>query len=122
MSNSALKKTITILVITLGFQVIFFFTNNPIFLKISIVIVFLSALFDKAVTFISYLWHKLSELLALIVPNIILSIVYFLVLFPTALLRRLFKSKDALKLKNISSTTFEDRNKNFAHTDIINPW
>jgi len=71
---------------------------------------------------IDFLWMKLAWLLSLIVPNILLSIVFYLLLTPIALLSRLFKKIDDLSLKNTSSTLFKDTNKHFDENSFKNPW
>ena len=65
---------------------------------------------------------KLSWLLSLIVPNIILSIIFFLFLFPIALLSRMTKKEDQLRLKNIYQSTFKEVNKTFDKKSFENPW
>ena len=71
---------------------------------------------------IDLLWMKLSHILSLIVPKIILSVFYYLFLFPIALLSRIFKKKDPLKLKNNNKSTYNDVGKVFSKKDLINPW
>ena len=58
---------------------------------------------------IEWAWMKLSQLLSYIIPNILLSIVYFLFLVPISLLSRLF-TKDPLMLSKKYNTYFIDIN------------
>lgn len=57
---------------------------------------------------IDYLWSKLTYVLSLIVPNILLSFIFFLLLTPIALLSRLFGEKDPLMLKRQQGSMFKD--------------
>jgi hypothetical protein len=65
---------------------------------------------------------KLSFVLSKIIPNILLSIVYFLCLVPIAFLSRLFAKKDVLILKNKSNSLFVNVNENFDKTFFEKPW
>jgi hypothetical protein len=67
-------------------------------------------------------WTKLAEVLSMIVPNILLSAVFFLFLLPLALLSRLFAKNDALYLKQPVGGTYVDINKTFEKKMFDNPW
>jgi hypothetical protein len=64
----------------------------------------LSSFLSKKIEFV---WMKLARLLGYIIPNILLSIVFFLFLFPMSLLSRLFR-KDPLMLSREYRTYFID--------------
>ena len=53
-------------------------------------------------------WFGLAQMLGLIVPNILLSLVFFFILSPIALLSRIGK-KNPLNLKNDKDSTFTER-------------
>lgn len=55
---------------------------------------------------IEFLWHKIAWLLGQIVPNIILSVIFFACILPLSMLRRLFSKKDLLMLKNRQDSTY----------------
>ena len=65
---------------------------------------------------------KLAWVMSLIVPNILLSIVFYLFLTPIALISRIFGEKDQLGLKNSKDTMFKNTNKKFEPTSFENPW
>lgn len=114
--------TKTVLTITVGFLIIYAITGwkwaLPISIGVGIIGMFSTYLSEK----IDFLWMKLSWLLSLIVPNIILSIIFFLFLFPIALLSRLFGEKDALNIKNKGVSTFKNRDKVFDKPSFEKPW
>jgi len=65
---------------------------------------------------------KLAWVLSLIIPNILLSSIFFLFLFPIALLSRLFGKKDPLMLKNPEKSVFRNQEKKFDKSSFENPW
>ncbi len=71
---------------------------------------------------IDYLWMQLAYVLSLFVPNILLSLVYFLLLVPIAFLSRIINRKDTLLLKNKQSSTFKSFEKRFEPSSFENPW
>ena len=98
--ENKLKAKSTILVIVVGFIIIYAYSKNFNFLKVSIIIGLLGVISDKASLFIDKIWFKISHILSLIIPNILLGLIFYLILFPIALLSRLFGNKDPLSLKN----------------------
>ncbi|MDX2136084.1 MAG: hypothetical protein SFV52_14970 [Saprospiraceae bacterium] len=112
----------TVLTITVGFLVIYMITHQPWALWVALVIgaigVFSTWLAEK----IDWLWMKLAWLLSLVVPNIVLSLIFYLFLFPIALLARIFGQKDPLLLKNNVDTVFRKVDKAFTKASFENPW
>ena len=70
---------------------------------------------------IEWAWMKLGKLLGYIVPNILMSIVFYLILFPVALLSRLSR-KDPLMLSKDHDTYFVDVGKETAREDFEKIW
>jgi SNF family Na+-dependent transporter len=105
------KKMTTILTICMGFTLVYLITNQSIFLKLSLGIGLLSLLSSYIAEKIDFLWSKLSWVLSKIVPNIILSLLFFLFITPIAFASRVFAKKDALRLSNKYDSLFEDYNK-----------
>ena len=103
----------TVLTITVGFAVINLATEMKWALIVAICVglvgVFSTFLSEK----IDFLWGKLAWLLSLIVPNIILSLIFYFFLFPIALLSKAFGKKDPLMLKNKYDSIFRDQDKEF---------
>ncbi|HBH05571.1 MAG TPA: hypothetical protein DDX92_03085 [Flavobacteriales bacterium] len=71
---------------------------------------------------IEYLWMKLAWILSFIIPNILLSIVFYLILTPIAFLSRIFSMNNDLSLKDTSPSLFKDHNKTFSKDSFKNPW
>ncbi|MDX2359574.1 MAG: hypothetical protein QNK23_02130 [Crocinitomicaceae bacterium] len=89
----------TVLTITIGFAIVFLLTKMDWALITSISVGLLGVISDKLSEYIEYLWLKLAWLLGLIVPNILLSIIFYFFLFPLSLLSKLFGKKNPLNLK-----------------------
>lgn len=73
---------------------------------------------------LGYLWFGLSDLLSAVVSKIMLSIVFFGVVTPIALLRRL-SGKDSLKLrafKGGKDSVMVERNHSFIGRDLESPY
>jgi hypothetical protein len=73
---------------------------------------------------VAVVWLGLSNLLGEIVPKVLLSIVFFLVVTPIGILRRLI-GKDALKLrvfKGSQDSVMLERNHTFISQDLERPY
>ena len=112
----------TVLVITVGFLVIALAAKVSWALYVSLVVGLLGLISSAAAKAIDYLWYKLAAVLALIVPNILLSVIFYLVLTPIAFLSRLFGAKDQLILKNTKKSMFRDVERVFDKSYFEKPW
>lgn len=112
----------TMLTISMGFLLIFIVTKAKWALPASLFIGLIGMFSTWLSAKIDFLWMKLSRFLGLIVPNIILTIVFYAFLFPIALITKLFGNKDKLMLKNKYNSTFTDRNKSFNKESMKHPW
>ena len=101
------------LTITAGFLLLYVVFKTPAFLIISLVIAAIG-LFSKSLTaLIARLWYKLAELL--------LGLLYYLLLFPLAVLSRLF-SKDPMHLSKDHDSLYVVRNTSFSKKDFEKTW
>ncbi|WP_234571646.1 SxtJ family membrane protein [Rhodohalobacter sp. 614A] len=89
------KSKSTVLIISMGFLLIYFFSDARVFLYISLVVGLLG-LSDYLSQIIEKLWMGLSKLLSYIVPNILLTIVFYVILLPFALIHRLTENDPML--------------------------
>jgi hypothetical protein len=76
---------------------------------------FLSIIIEK-------IWFKLSEILGYIIPNIILTIIFYHVLFPISILSKIFKAKNSIIKSRKKHTNYLSSNKLFNPSDFITPW
>ena len=109
-NNNAIE---TVLTISVGFAIAFLIFDYRWTLNTSIVIGVLGLISNRACIFIDFLWMRLAKVLSLIVPNILLGLIFYLFLFPIALLSKVFRNKDILRLKNNDETLWINRDTQF---------
>lgn len=100
----------TMLVISTGFLIVYTIFSWQWALIVSLSAGVIGIVSGYLSTKIEWLWMKLTKILGYIVPNILLSIVFYFFLFPIALLSRLFR-KDPLMLSGKYHTYFVEINK-----------
>ena len=122
MQNHKSEPVKTCLTIAVGFIVVFLSTKGLWALYIALVIGLIGMFSDYLSQKIDYLWMKLTWVLSLIVPKILLGAVFYLFLFPISVLSKLFGKRDPLLLKNGVKSTFVEKNKAFSKQDFEKPW
>ncbi len=121
----------TILTICIGLVVIFLVserqllagTHKKALLTVAILLGAIGLFSKVLTTYVAAAWMKLSEVLGLIMPKIILSIVFFFFLFPVALLMRLFSKTNLLQLKKEKGDSYYfTRNHKYTAKDLEQIW
>ncbi len=115
------KKLETMLVITVGFLVLYYFFKTNVLLIVALIAGLIGVFSDFLSEKISWLWGKIAHFLGLFNGTIILSLVFFIVLTPIAFLFKLTK-KDNLKLKKQTGTIYVERNHEYTAEDLENVW
>ena len=100
----------TILVISMGFLILYLVFAWQWAVLVSLIVGVVGVLSSYLSKKIEWVWMKIAQLLGYIIPNILLTLMFFLFLYPIALLSKLF-SKDPLMLSNKYETYFIDINK-----------
>ena len=113
---------LTILTILFGLILMSEIFDNLFLKYLIITLSFLSILSKKIAYLVHLSWFKLAKLLSFILPNLILSFIYFIILFPLAFLSKFFSSNDPLYLKKDYSSTFIDKKKLFPKTSFKKMW
>jgi hypothetical protein len=96
----------------------------PKFLPVSLVLLILTMAWPKAFTPLAGLWFGLSHLLSSVVSRVILTVLFFLVVTPIGLIRRL-TGADALQLKKWKQgrdSVFVVREGPVQGKDMLNPY
>ena len=114
--------TKTVLTISVGLIVVFLVFEWKWAIVASLVIGLIGVFSPYLSRKIEYLWMKLANFLGMIVPNILLGAIFYLFLFPIAILSKIFKKDDPLTLTNKQSSTYVVANKSFAKTSFEKPW
>ncbi|MBL4657985.1 MAG: hypothetical protein JKX73_08295 [Flavobacteriales bacterium] len=110
-----------ILTIATALVILFFVFEIDILVPIALGLMLVGLLSKWLSAKIIWLWYKLSEVMGFVMSRVILSIVFFLFLFPIAVLYRLF-NQDTLNLKNKGNSTYTVRNHTYTNSDLENPW
>ena len=111
----------TILVISMGFLVFHLIFGWKWALYVALGVGILGIASPWLSQQIEWAWMKLAKVLGYIVPNILLSIVFFIFLFPMAVIQRLFR-KDPLMLSPKHNTYFIEVNKQMEKPEFEKIW
>jgi polyferredoxin len=119
--NKARDTGLALLLILL---LIVYFSQNVMLIIPSIGVIVLIMIWPKIFSPLAPLWFGLSRLLGTIVSKIILSLLYFLVVTPVGIFRRML-NKDSMKLKdwkNGKGSVLLERNHTYTKKDIDKPY
>lgn len=117
-----MKSHTTILSIVFGFFVINLFLNLPLINYGLVAFMALSLISETISNTIEKFWNGLAQILSHIFPTILLTLVFFLLLTPLALLAKLFNSKSDYILKNKKGSIFRDSAKSFTKDSFERAW
>ena len=112
----------TVLTIVVGFILIYLITKMKWSLSVAFFVGLTGVLSDFIAKWIDFAWMKLTVVLSYIVPNIVLSLIFYLFLFPIAMLTKLFGKKDPMHLKNTASSLFVHNEKVFDKAYFEKHW
>jgi hypothetical protein len=113
------KSTLTIVI---GFILLSNYFHSKPLLILAIAIGIISIFSEKTNDKIIWGWNKLSEILGLIMPNVLLTLVFYLFLTPLALINRINKNKNPLQLKNNTNSTYSTKRKEFSKESLKKIW
>lgn len=111
----------TILIISTGFLILYLVFSWQWAVIVSLIVGVVGIISSFLSKKIEWGWMKLSQFMGYIIPNILLSIVFFLFLFPISLFSKLF-SKDPLMLSEKYKTYFIDINKEIDKKSFEKIW
>lgn len=121
-ASKATNPAKTVLIITLGFGVLFLVTKHNWMLYVGLGVGLLGAISAFLAEKIDWIWTKIGWILSKIIPNIFMTIIFYLVLTPTAVLSRLLGKKDPMDLKNNASSLFKTKSTTFTKESFEKPW
>jgi ABC-type dipeptide/oligopeptide/nickel transport system permease subunit len=124
MSGQQLKteSARTVLTITTALLIVYLFTGWQ-WAVLAGVLLGIAGVFSRTVSrLIHSCWMQVAYLLSLIIPKVLLTLIFYLVLLPVALLSRVFRKESSLKLENHPGSMFRDLNKTFKKEDFKKPW
>ena len=119
-----MKSNPSLTVLTIVFGLLFFnyFFDNEIIFYACLFLSGISIISNKLSVIIEKIWFKVSYVLSQIIPNILLSLIFFLFLTPIALLSKLFNSHTNFNSNNNQKTTFITQNKSFDKNSFERAW
>ena len=116
------RKTAETFLIFVGvFVLIFLFEKKIVFLYISLSSVLIYFLIPSLAEKISILWLKFGRTLGEINTKIILFLVFYLILTPLAIIRKIFTT-DFLELKKNKKTFWKERKESFEKEEMERMW
>ncbi len=115
------NKYLVILIIVTGLMGLYFlFDAKPLLysaIGLGLISILSSFIADKIV----WVWDKIALILGTINSKILLSLIFYIFLFPIAIISRLFKRDDDLMLKKrVVGTYFKERNYTYVADDLKN--
>ena len=112
----------TILIICVGFTVIGVLADKSWALYVAIGVGGAGSLIPWIAEKVEWFWFGIAKVLGFIVPNILLSLVFYIVLFPMSALNKIFKKTDALKLKDKYDSMYVDVEEEFTKEGFERPF
>lgn len=112
----------TIMVISMGMLFIYFVFKWQPAILVAFLIGVLGLVSNYLAQKIEWVWLKLTYILSLIVPNILMSVVFYGILTPVAFLSRIFGASDPLKIKHTTNSVYKASNKVFDAKSFEHPW
>ena len=110
--------------IVLILMLISLFSGNPMYFKIAIPVLVMNMIYPMFYYYFAIVWLGLSHLIGTVVSKLLLSIIYFAIVFPMAMVRKLM-GKDTLRLKQFKkskSSVMNVRNHQFTAEDMKHPF
>jgi len=117
-----LNPSRSVLTIVVGFVVVSVVTHYNWALWVAIIIGIIGLLSPLLAQKIQDLWMGLALILSYFIPPILLSLIFFLMLFPIAVLSRLFGEKDPLQLKRTNTSLFKNVDRSFTKESFEKPF
>lgn len=110
------------LVIVTGLVVLYFIFKSQYFLIAGAVVGVLSIAIPAAGDLIVKGWYKIAEILGAINGRILLSLVFFVVLFPVAIIAKMGKKNPLALKREAKDSVFVERNHKYSAKDLEQVW
>ena len=112
------NKYLTVITLITFLAIVYLFTSIKLLIIIGVCLGLISIVSGKVAYYIHYLWFKIAEGIGFVMSKVILSIVFFVVLCPVALLSRLFDNKSNIITKRQADSYYFTRNHEFEAKDM----
>lgn len=115
------KELETCIVIMTGLLVFWLIYKVKILITLAVVIGLIGAFIPSIARWIHWAWYKLADALGFVMSKVLLSVVFFIFLFPIAVVARMF-NKDHLQLKRKPDTYWTSRGHKYSGKDLEQSW
>jgi hypothetical protein len=105
-TNTQAAQTVFLLI--LAAVIGFLWKQYVYFLYAAILLTMGGFLSSSFVSFVDKTWMRLGWLLGQIIPRLLLSLIFYFILTPLALLSKLFGEKDPLQLRRPTNSLFKE--------------
>ena len=112
----------TVLILIIALNIIFLISNSKEFLYASVGLGAIVTFSSKAANFVHKAWMGLAKILSYIVPNILLTIIFFLLLLPLSVISKIFRKGDLLNINKPSNSLWLDNERVFTIDYFEKPW
>jgi hypothetical protein len=113
---------LTVLTIVFGLLALYLFTEIKETLYVALIVSLISILSFSFSKIIEKVWFGLAQILSQIIPNILLSFIFYFILTPLSILSKLFKAKsDFISINNLK-TIFKTETKEFEKESFKKTW
>lgn len=116
------KSTETILVLVVALVIFYWFTKQPYLLLAAVILgaigIFIPFLAGK----IHWAWMKLAHVMGYVMSKVILTIVFFVFMYPLSLLSKIFRKTSSVQLKAGGKSYFKERNFTYTKESLENVW
>ena len=116
------KNLQILLGIAAGMVVLFFIFKSAVFLAIAVGVCLAGLLSMRLAAIIAVLWMKVANLIGLIINTVLLSLVFFVLLTPLALIRKIAGKSPILLRPTQGNTYFHARNHKYEKNDLQDMW
>lgn len=111
----------TLLIISAGFLLIYLVLKEDWAIYVSLAVGILGSSSLYLSKKIEWIWLKIGQILSYIVPNILLILIFFLILYPLSLISKIF-TKDPLMLSSKHESYFINVDRDFDKKSMENIW
>ena len=115
------KQLETCLVIATGLMVFWLIFKKPELIYVAIALGVIGAFMPFLAKWVAWVWYKIAEVMGYIMSRVLLSLVFFVFLFPISVIYRMF-NKDALQLKKKGNSYWTERDHSYSAKDLENAW
>ena len=120
--NNKVNPVSTVLVLIIALTILYLLYSKVELLYLSILLGIISISSSKITLYIHRTWMGIAKILSYIVPNILLTLIFFLILLPLSLFSKLFRNSDLLNIKKAPDSLWIKHDRIFSKDYFEKPW